>query len=274
MAANIKTHYHLAEYAAADFPFRIIDVEEPSLPLHSHDFYEIFLVRSGSAMHMLEHGHHRLTAGDIVLINPFERHGFHLNEGPLLITNIMFSGDLFTNALSPLSTPLAPFYLSARGHTYARAERTAAIAIVNAMQDEFSAARACYRNAIAGLLMQLLAVIERSFSAGRTDRSAVGPMGAVLAHIDAHFTQNITLRMVADICGLNSTYASEQFKRFTGKPFKQYLIGKRVQYAIHLLETTKENVSRICAKAGFNDIANFERTFKRYAGRPPLSFRQ
>lgn len=271
MPANIRTHYHLADYAGKDFPFAVVDVAEPSLPLHSHDFYEIFLVRSGGGTHLLERGTNALRPGDIALINPFARHGFIVDDGPLTITNIMFHGGLFAAVGALPTTPLAPFYAGAEHHGYTLRERAALTAVIDAMQKEFNGAEKSYRNAVSGLLLQLLALIERAL-AENACRDA-GSMGAVLAHIDAHFTKDITLATIAGIAGLSTTYASEQFKRFTGKPFKQYLIGKRVQYAVHLLETTDEPVSRIAIKAGFNDIANFERTFKRYAGRPPLSFR-
>lgn len=43
-------------------------------PLHSHNFYEFFIVTDGTALHMVNNSIQTLTKGDLVFIRPQDTH--------------------------------------------------------------------------------------------------------------------------------------------------------------------------------------------------------
>ncbi|HEX9602943.1 MAG TPA: helix-turn-helix domain-containing protein [Myxococcales bacterium] len=53
----------------------------------------------------------------------------------------------------------------------------------------------------------------------------------------------------------------------------QYLVGARLRRAARLLLTTSLPVTEVALEAGFGDLSNFIRTFRRAAGRSPRAFR-
>ena len=54
----------------------------------------------------------------------------------------------------------------------------------------------------------------------------------------------------------------------------KWLTDKRLEYAKHLLETSKKSVSEVADACGFENPAHFSRVFKEKTGMAPLQFRK
>ena len=59
----------------------------------------------------------------------------------------------------------------------------------------------------------------------------------------------------------------------TGMSPGLYIIERRLDMALELLETTDYNISHIAIKCGFNDITNFNRIFKKYIKLTPREYK-
>ena len=109
---------------------------------------------------------------------------------------------------------------------------------------------------------------------GIDDRApAVAWLERLRRHIDAHFTEKLTLTGLAHIARVNPSYLSRAFHRFTGKTLMGYLTERRLQAALVLLGSTDAKVLSIALESGFRDLAHFNRTFKRALGQPPSAMR-
>jgi AraC family transcriptional regulator len=64
------------------------------------------------------------------------------------------------------------------------------------------------------------------------------------------------------------------FRRVTGTTPHQYLIGARLRLAARMLAHTDRLVTAIAYDAGFDDLSNFIRTFRRAFGCSPRAFRR
>ena len=84
-------------------------------PLHTHDFFEIFLVSHGKALHLVNQTVQPLEAGDLVLIRPADVHCYDFYSSyDFRLINIAFPLSTMT-AVSELllpQTPLAPLLAS------------------------------------------------------------------------------------------------------------------------------------------------------------------
>lgn len=94
----------------------------------------------------------------------------------------------------------------------------------------------------------------------------------VYEYIINNFKDNITLTDVANIACMNPSAFSRFFKRINRKTFSEYLNEVRVGYACKLLIEEKYNVSEICFEAGFNNISNFNRQFKKKMNYSPTEY--
>lgn len=99
-------------------------------------------------------------------------------------------------------------------------------------------------------------------------------LSRLASYCDAHYMDKISLGQAADIAGLERTYFCTFFHQRTGTLFGDWLSRKRIYIAMTWLQESDRSVACIATAAGFQCIATFERTFKRYAGITPREFRR
>jgi len=106
------------------------------------------------------------------------------------------------------------------------------------------------------------------FHLSETDKPAIGDV------MEANFTFNLSMPEFARI----SQRSLASFKRDFMKEFKttpgRWLTCKRLQYAGHLLETSKKSITEITDECGFENGTHFSRIFKSAYQLSPLQYRK
>ena len=95
----------------------------------------------------------------------------------------------------------------------------------------------------------------------------------VKEYISAHYQEEIKLDEMAALAGMAPSAFSRFFKQHTGRNLVDYLIDIRLGYAARQLVDTSTSISEICYACGFNNLSNFNRTFKARKGYTPRDFR-
>jgi AraC-like DNA-binding protein len=98
-------------------------------------------------------------------------------------------------------------------------------------------------------------------------------MNAVLQHIEAHITDNLTVEELAQIAHFHPNYFIQLFKNFTGNSPIQYINRVRLDKAKHLLTMTELNVSAIADEVGL-ELSYFSRMFREHNGISPTAYRE
>jgi len=100
-------------------------------------------------------------------------------------------------------------------------------------------------------------------------------LNAAYQYIISHF-QESSLKMsnVAAEVNLGDSAFSHFFKKATNRSFSDYLIAMRIEYACKLLLESDEQISRVAFLSGFNNLANFNRMFKKAHHCTPIRFRK
>lgn len=96
----------------------------------------------------------------------------------------------------------------------------------------------------------------------------------VMEYMNQHFEQPITLAEVANIAAMTEVSFSRFFKTRTGQTFVDTLNEIRIGHAARLLIETTHNINEIADKCGFNNMSNFNRTFKKRKKCTPKNFRE
>jgi AraC-like DNA-binding protein len=91
--------------------------------------------------------------------------------------------------------------------------------------------------------------------------------------IQEHSGEELSLGQVAQAANMSRNYFSEKFKEATGVTFVRYVARARFEKAAALLQQPDLRVSEIAFAVGFQSLSQFNRTFKRLAGKPPREFR-
>ena len=91
--------------------------------------------------------------------------------------------------------------------------------------------------------------------------------------IEAHSSEELSLGKVARAANTSTNYFSEKFKEATGMNFVRYVARTRFEKAAKLLADADLRVSEIAFAVGFQSLSQFNRTFKKFAGRSPTAYR-
>ena len=109
----------------------------------------------------------------------------------------------------------------------------------------------------------------------RSQRPVLTPhrLDAVLAAIDAESDADTTVVRLASVAGLPRRAFASAFRQATGLPVHQFVLRRRVDRAITLLETSDLSLADIAARTGFSHQAHMTRVFSRLKGITPGQLR-
>lgn len=247
----------------------------PTRDFHIHDHYEIFLFLGGTVNGFVDQYSYPLQRGDVLLFNNHEIHKIiNLTQEPYERLTIHFKAPLVYPFCTASTNLLACFQNRQPGeHNLARmdepvlAEYMSLASRLIAVQQNPQ-----YGSDVLALtyLIQILVLVNELYS--RT-RSAVPSLisshiQSAMSYIDNHLQQNLSLEHIAGELKVDKYYLSHLFKEQTGGTLYRYVLLKKITLAKQLL-TAGNSVSDTCYLAGFNDYANFIRTFKNFTGTPP-----
>ena len=91
--------------------------------------------------------------------------------------------------------------------------------------------------------------------------------------IEDHCVEELSLTKVAKAVGINANHLSEKFKQVTGVNFVDYIALIRFEKACHFLLNSNLRISEIAFSVGFQSLSQFNRVFKKLAGKSPTEYR-
>lgn len=94
----------------------------------------------------------------------------------------------------------------------------------------------------------------------------------VLHYVSTNYQQKIELERVAEMANLHPSAFCRFFKEKTGKSLVEYVNDMRISYACKLIIENQQSFSQICFESGFNNLSNFNRTFKKQTGFTPSAY--
>ena len=257
--------------------------------LHYHKFIEIVYFDKGSGYHTFEGNKHRVSAGDLYVINPFISHEFQADEeGVLRVINIMFYADFFDLNVEANSF-IENVYKTLFGKELKESKRVNVIHLrgerqqsfgemFHAMLKEFQDKSDGYLKVLHNQLSILLISLFRDYV---SETSKLGltvfqknRVESAIKYLDVHFTQNVNVDTIAKKIGFCSLYFNHLFKVYTGNTIPQYIKNKRLEHACRLLEQTDKSVEQICYDVGYSDVKHFYKIFREHKKMTPGEYRK
>lgn len=105
-------------------------------------------------------------------------------------------------------------------------------------------------------------------------RKEADRLGKIMKYIVENFDKDISLPEVANMSNMATTTFCNSFKKQYRTTFVDYLNSVRIGNACKLLSEKNEHIVEIAYKCGFNNLANFNRQFKKYKKMTPTQFRK
>ncbi|QIA07443.1 helix-turn-helix domain-containing protein [Draconibacterium halophilum] len=94
----------------------------------------------------------------------------------------------------------------------------------------------------------------------------------VMHFLNTNYLKKVELKDVAAVANMHPSAFCRYFKEHSGKSLSEFINEIRIGYACRLLLEGKMTVSQICFECGFNNLSNFNRTFKKNTGYTPTSY--
>jgi AraC family transcriptional regulator, melibiose operon regulatory protein len=93
-------------------------------------------------------------------------------------------------------------------------------------------------------------------------------------YIAEHYSENLTVQLIADYLGISRSYLQILFKRYGKRSIVTHINGVRINKASYLLATTDISVLDIALSMGYNSRQHFTRAFHEHTGISPREYRK
>jgi AraC-like DNA-binding protein len=123
------------------------------------------------------------------------------------------------------------------------------------------------RTLFASLLEELVTSAHRQ---RQTDEGSL--MRSAQTFFDTHYAEELSIRQVADLHGMEPKRFGSLFSRYIGIAPIRYLADVRMQHACELLSMGCYKVEQVAKAVGINDSYYFSRLFKAHIGMAPSVF--
>jgi AraC family transcriptional regulator len=94
-------------------------------------------------------------------------------------------------------------------------------------------------------------------------------LNRIIEFIQGNLSSDLTLAELSDMIGVSASHLKAKFKESTGLPVHQYIVKRRVDYAVELLSGGKRRLSEVALQAGFADQSHMARCMRRVIGMTP-----
>ena len=244
-------------------------------PMKWHDEIEIKLFYAEGASVECENEVFSPKPGDVIVINPAERHSTRYISGAPVYKTLIFDArfyEIFAHGTGEMPKITPPVF---NNFIQGDAELTE---ILEEIFSELDKSDFGYELAVKGLIYKLLAFLCRrqqktTTAENRKTRRASERIAPALEYIDLHLNDDISLDKLALSCHLNRFYFCDLFRYVTGYTASIYIQLCKIRQAQLLLTDTDKPIKEIAEASGFNDICYFNRCFKKHTGMTPLGFR-
>ena len=260
--------------------YRHESMEGGHVPLHSHSFYELMYCRNSCGIeYLLGPSRYRLQRGDLVFAPP------GIDHRPLLTGRLVepcrrdvvwISREFMARLTQAFPFPAAidweqPFLLRTAGTPWEPLGGRVHTSVEEALRRGPG-----WEAVVAGDTVVLLTLLARALSGQEAAPLAPAEkpelLERVLAHIEAHLGEQITLADTAKHFWVSQSKISQTFRQKLGVSFYRCVTQRRLIAAKSLI-IQGVPLNEVNGWVGFADYSTFFRAFKREYGIAPSRFR-
>ena len=150
-----------------------------------------------------------------------------------------------------------------------------AAALVGEIEREVAEKRPGWRDLAAGHFQHLVILLSRhAGSEMPISTDARSRVAKSIRLIESKYDEQMSLRELANICGLSERTFYRVFSQATGQTPLSYLKNFRIERASEHLRSTENSVTEIAFACGFDDSNFFAREFRKASGYTPTEYRR
>ena len=276
----------LEPHGSALFPLRVHEfISDPTLTervaMHWHPECELLVVTVGQAQLHLNGATYSLKRNDIAIIQPDQLHGMTAEVGqPFGFFAVVFDPIFLQSAVPDriqqeyLNEPLQVATVLPTNNKLTK-QLYHELLNIRALYFQQEAA---YTLEIKGHLFiawaNLVQLAAHNQVKQLTGGVAVTETKAVIAYIQEHYSQPLTLTILATHFNLSKSHLCRLFKKTTKMSLTDYINTTRINQSTALLQDSEVAIGTIAGLVGFNNISYFNKLFQRRMHLTPSEYRQ
>lgn len=250
------------------------------VPMHWHDEFEISFIREGAAEFICGEEKFTSSSGDIIITQPNVLHSIYpLNGTKQIYDTIVFSKEMFGNSQSDrfileCITPLESGEMKIICHITPKHHYYSQLALMT--ENIFSCAKGNTPRLdmlLRSEIIRLLWLLEEDAIYDALPCESSAAIRPALEYISLHFSEQITIKQLAESCHLSESYFMRRFKQHVGIGAVKYLNHFRIDRICRQLISVKKNIVELAMECGYSNISNFNRQFKKITGCSPSEYR-
>ncbi len=256
-----------------------------NIRIHYHTMLELSLVLSGKGLYKTNAGSTQICENDIFLFRPNEMHYItDIEKDGMILLNLHVSPTFiftyFPNALNSSYLKILnmnfPLNSNKLNDLLPENEIKRIQELIFSIKSEFLQKQSDYLTLSVNYICNIFIILSRLLNSDKkvkTNKKGTKKILSAITYIDEHFDTPIALDAIASKIGYTRCYFSHIFKEYMGMSVWEYICIKRIEKALMLIKTTEKKIIDIAFECGFNNTANFNKTFKKYTNTSPNTFR-
>ena len=249
--------------------YRYVNSKTEYFREHSHDYYEIFIMLDGEAMHLVNGEYTYLYPHDAVFIRASDTHNYsEISEKPFSFLNLTFTKGTLSAIFEYLSdgypqrrllsAKLAPTVrISADGFEAISREMEK----ISAIAPEDTRRR---KTAIRALLMKLFSDVFQDFIPDENPVPEWLISTIEKTKSEMRFAEGIS--GMVEISGKTREHLTRSLKRYFGKSPSEFINELRLNYIANMLRNSNHKILDIIYGSGFNTVSHASTLFFKQYG--------
>lgn len=257
------------------------EIEHNDMP-HLHDFYTIFWVESGEAIHATDFVEYSLFADTILFVPPGLKHRMHIDQS-VTGTYIFFNEDFIQfnqknyvplNEYRLFNNPEFKSLIKLDQGNQAKFKTIIGLIYAEAYQNDYYS-QDIILNLLHLFLLESRRIFDQQNQVPKQDQEAT-PDNTIIRFkqlIEDNFVREKNVSAYAELLDINPSCLNELTKRITGITAGELIRNRVIEETKKLLYSSNLSGKEIAYDLGFDDPAYFSRFFKKYTSLTLKEFR-
>ncbi|MEW5816318.1 MAG: AraC family transcriptional regulator [Spirochaetota bacterium] len=253
-----------------------------------HDYLEIDYVYKGNGKLYVESKEYNLSEGDVFIVGNTEFHRVETHYPQIMkVIGLFFMPELVYQVGGSMLDfeYLRPFYIHNSEFFHKISPdgflNREVFSLLKKLHSEITGRKEYYNLAVKSYLMEILSHIARYYQDFTSDLTLYNQkqhdivrLRNAFSFLQHHYNDKISLKDVADIVFMSTSYFCKFFRKVTGSTLMNYIYRLRIDKAKEFILRGDMSITEIAYEVGFENHSYFNRIFRRFTKLSPKEFRR